>query len=368
MTQKLPKLPSLEFIENRLPEIFPEGTQNRAWHTNNTAAKTIFVMMYVGAVEGNNYWLRPDQVTRMTDKQSQLLSDSDRLDWIKFSTKQIPKDKPIIGRWYDINSREQVRDDCIKNALIVSGTVVVKDNVPTSSSAGRYALESEFVELLNPDLKGKDLEKAITEWSEKHLSKAAIVRQQILKQTASTKGHSLITVQLPNGDTRKLTFGPSSEIAKAVCEDFAPRFLSHPVVIWISEGANKEDVRDKALADMIGINIEADKHLPDMILADLEGHKTLIVFVEVVASDGPINESRKKALLKIIEDAKLPTEDVAFVTAYKDRENNAFKKTFSVLAWQSFAWCMSEPDKIIALRDVSNTQSKLQDLMAKGND
>jgi hypothetical protein len=29
---------------------------------------------------------------------------------------------------------------------------------------------------------------------------------------------------------------------------------------------------------------------------------------------------------------------------------------------------MSEPDKIIALKDVSNTQSKLQDLMAKGDD
>lgn len=368
MTQKLPKLPSLALIEERLPLIFPEGTPNRSWHINKTAAKTIFVMMYVGAVDGNDYWLRPDQVTRMTDNQSLLTSESEREKWKKFSVKRIPKDEPIVGRWYDQNTRESVRDDCIKNALAVSGTIVVKDNVATSSSAGRYALESEFIRLLDPDLTGDDLEKEISNWSDKHLSRGAIARQEILKRTGSTKGHSLISVTLPNGDTRKLTFGPSSEIAKAVCEVFAPRFLSHPAVLWISEGAIKEDMKDKALAESIGLNIEADKHLPDMILADLEEHEPLIVFIEVVATDGPINESRKKALLKLVKDANLSTEKVAFVTAYKDREEASFKKTFSLLAWQSFAWCMSEPDKIIALKDVSNTQSKLQDLMAKGDD
>ena len=34
------------------------------------AAKTIFVMLYTGAVTDRDRWIRPDQVTRMTDDQA----------------------------------------------------------------------------------------------------------------------------------------------------------------------------------------------------------------------------------------------------------------------------------------------------------
>ena len=43
-------------------------------------------------------------------------------------------------------------------------------------------------------------------------------------------------------------------------------------------------------------------------------------------------------------------DEVAFVTAYEDRDTPAFKKTASVLAWRSFAWFMSERDHIVVLR------------------
>ena len=60
-------------IHERLQTIFPDGTANRNYVTREIAAKTVFVMLYIGAVEGAGRWLRPDQVTRMTERRCEGL-------------------------------------------------------------------------------------------------------------------------------------------------------------------------------------------------------------------------------------------------------------------------------------------------------
>ena len=60
----LPPLLPVPDIHQRLQTIFPEGTENRNYVIREMAAKTVFVMLYIGAVEGAGCWLRPDQVTR----------------------------------------------------------------------------------------------------------------------------------------------------------------------------------------------------------------------------------------------------------------------------------------------------------------
>ena len=86
-------------------------------------------------------------------------------------------------------------------------------------------------------------------------------------------------------------------ISKAVVEEFAPRFLEKPAVIWLSESRNKVVKQDDDLAKAIGLTIEPDRNLPDLICADLGPAQPLLVFVEVVASDGPISEARRNALM-----------------------------------------------------------------------
>ncbi|MBM7865789.1 BsuBI/PstI family type II restriction endonuclease [Heliomicrobium gestii] len=48
----------------------------------------------------------------------------------------------------------------------------------------------------------------------------------------------------------------------------------------------------------------------------------MIVFVEVVATDGPISQQRKEALQQIAVDAGFKTRDLAFVTAFEDRQGD----------------------------------------------
>ena len=339
----LPPLLSWNNIHARLPEIFPEGSANREHSIWEIAAKTIFVMLYVGAVEGRDRWIRPDQVTRMTNAQAALVDDEARLAWAKASIKPSKADVP--GRWYAVNTRESIRDDTIRYALIQNGAVIDRP-LATTSPAGRYALQADFADLLSPDLDEATFIARAAAWRDKHLNAGALARIAIVRKGAASGGeYELVT--FPNGETRRMTTGPSADISKAVIEVFAPKFLHTPGVISLSESGNKVVARDDELAKAIGLTIPADKSLPDIVLVDLGPAHPLLVFIEVVHTDGPVNEARKTALLQIADGAGFFAEHVAFVTAYLDRDAAPFRKTVSSLAWGSYAWFASEPDSLI---------------------
>jgi len=340
----LPPLLPWKEIHTRLPEIFPEGSANREHSIWEIAAKTIFVLLYVGAVEGTGVWLRPDQVTRMTDTQAALTNDSDRVDWVSMSMKS-SKGLNIPDRWYAVNTRESIRDDTIRYALLQNGAVIDRP-VATTSSAGRYVLQAEFAELLSPDLDDATFRAKAAAWREKHLNAGALARIAIVRKGAAAGGtYELVT--FPNGETRRMATGPSADISKAVIEVFATRFLQKPGVITLSESGNKVVARDDELAKAISLTIPADKSLPDIVLVDLGPVHPLLVFVEVVHTDGPVNDARKTALLQIAEGAGFAPQHVAFVTAFLDRASATFRKTVSSLAWGSYAWFASEPDSLM---------------------
>ena len=355
-----PMLPVPE-IHRRLRSIFPEGTPNRNYVTREMAAKTIFVMLYVGAVESAGNWVRPDQVTRMTDAQAGLVNDAARELWREESTRS---DTDMVARrWYAANTREPIRDETLREGLVRLGAVTEREGLPTTSPRPRYALSTEFAKLFDPVLAGDGLQAAIDEWRKAHLSSGALARVAIMRRGAvAREGRVLVT--FPNGETRHMEPGPSSVISKAVVEEFAGRFLEQPGVIWLSESRNQVVARDDLLAKEIGLTIQPDRNLPDLILVDLGPVEPLLVFVEVVATAGPVSEARQAALVTIAAEAGFTEDQVAFVTAYSDRDDAAFKGSVGELAWRSFVWFMSEPEHIVAFhRDASTGRMRLSDLM-----
>lgn len=343
-----PALLSWNEIHARLPHIFPEGSDNREHSIWEIAAKTIFVMLYAGAVEGSDHWIRPDQVTRMTDEQARQTDDAARQAWAAASIKPSKADVP--GRWYAVNIRESIRDDTIRYALIQNSAVIERPGLATTSPAGRYALQADFAGLLEPDLEEATFHARVTAWQEKHLTAGALARLAIVRAGAASGGdYELVT--FPNGETRRMTPGASTDISKAVIEVFAPKFLQKPGVISLSESGNKVVARDDDLAKAIKLKIPADKSLPDIVLVDLGPSHPLLIFVEVVHTDGPVNQARKTSLLEIAEGAGFPPQHVAFVTAFLDRGGSQFRKTANSLAWGSYAWFASEPDNLIVFSD-----------------
>jgi BsuBI/PstI restriction endonuclease domain/BsuBI/PstI restriction endonuclease HTH domain len=361
----LPSLPAIPLIIDRLPLIFPEGTENRNYVIREMAARAVYVMFYTGAIEGSDHWIRPSQVTGMSDEQAALTDDSSRLAWAKLSLSQ--KNWRPATAWYAVDSREPVRDETLRNGFVSLRAVVEREGVATTSSKPTYALEADFARLFDPELRDEALDKAIAAWQESHLSKAAVSRLRLVRRGATVAADA-VKVTFPNGEIRNLAPGPSSVIAKAVIEVFAPRFLKHPAVLWLSESGNKVVARDEALANALGLKIDASKALPDIILVDLGtdagGTDMLVVFTEVVATDGPINRERKIALTSLAIEAGFGEGHLSFLTAFMDRSSAPFKKSISELAWGSYAWCASEPEHIIDLRE--GVPRKLSDAAFRG--
>ncbi len=99
-----------------------------------------------------------------------------------------------------------------------------------------------------------------------------------------------------------------------------------------------------------------DPGLHEIILADIHPEAFKVVFVEVIATDGAITASRKRALADVAADAGMKPENVFFVSAFADRAASAFRRLVSEIAWGTFAWFMSEPEKLLAFRDGETTE------------
>ncbi|MDP1918931.1 MAG: BsuBI/PstI family type II restriction endonuclease [Myxococcales bacterium] len=344
----LPSLVTWIEVQSRLEMLFPIATSNRNWLIRDIAAKTVFVMLYVGATESSGSRVGPKHIYKMTDKQAELVSQEQRFAYDVVV--RAPGYSPNGKSWFADNTREPIRDETLKEGLIRVGAVGFDSTVPTTSSKPRYFLKADFAALFDPALIGDALEAAISKWRTKHLTASELKRTLIV--AAADVADAQISVKLPGpgGGTRTLEPGPTQVIAKKFLEDFVPRFFNRAHIIFLSQSGQKVVHADHKFAQQLGLDINAGKLLPDLILAETEP-RLVLVFVEFVASDGPISEKRKEELQQLASNTKLPASDLAFVTAFLDRSSPPFKSRFAELAWNSFAWCAGEPERLIALFD-----------------
>ena len=359
-------LPSLDTVRERLPVIFTEGTPERQYLVRDATARTVFTALYAGAVEGENRWIAPRHVVRMSDAQARRTADVERDAY--YVAMNRPRAPSPPGRWYAENTREPLRDEVIRQGLVPANAMVERPGLATTSPRGRYALQRSFAALFAPSLDADRFARAAEAWRTHNLSAAALARAALVRSSAGTASANT-TVQCPAGPSIILPPGPSPAITKAVIEVFAPAFLADPRVAWVSDNANKRPFRNAPLEHALQISLDAADLLPDLVLVDLDPPgrpgKVLIVFVEVVALDGPMTAQRQAALLDLLASSprRYDPGDAAFVTAYLDRNADPVRRTLPSLAWRSFAWFASEPDRLMQLHDGATASRRLAALL-----
>ncbi|RQY30734.1 restriction endonuclease [Burkholderia stagnalis] len=345
----LPALLSIPNILERLRSIFPEGVETRGPLVGDMAAKVVWVFLYGGMVDGEGRFLRPSHVYFYTEEQAALTDDEDRLAWVADSKKQ--GFRPTGKRWYADTTKEPIRDETI-GGLLKIGAVSKLPGYATTSSTPTYSLRPDFAALFDPGLTTDALSAAVGVWQGRHLSPAARARMALLA-AGKVKRTDEVSILCPDDTIAKLAPGPSSLIAKGVVEEFAQHFLKKPALLWLSESGEKVRYHDDAAAKAIGLRIDASKTLPDIILANIgeTGEDTALIFIEVVASDGPMTLARKEALLSYVRKSNFPESQCFFGTAFEDRAHRAFKKALPTLAWGSFTWFRSEPERLMWLSE-----------------
>jgi hypothetical protein len=131
-----------------------------------------------------------------------------------------------------------------------------------------------------------------------------------------------------------------------------PRLFDEAAVLFISESRKRIDVVDARLLDQLGIELNAGRLLPDALLFD--AGPGLFWFVEAVLTDGPIDESRKRALAQWAVDQGIPVDQCRYLTAFMGRTAGPFRTLAASLAWGTSVWFLDEPDKIVRLENLSD--------------
>lgn len=345
----LPSLVGVEEVSRRLAAIFPEAFPDRSILVGRMAAHVVFVFLYGGFIEGLGRHLRPSLVYFFTSEQARRTATAQRLAWLAKAFR--PGHRPAGKRWYADTSRESIRDDLIRNRLLAMGIIWRKEGIPTTSSAPVYYLRAPFAALFDPALTGAALLAGIAAWRSTHLDSSTLQRMA-LKARGALAREGDVFIDMPDGSRIRVSAGPSSPILKAMIEQFAPRWLRKPAVLWISASDNKSHPHFVQLAASIGLTFDTSSELPDLILADLTD-PVRFLFCEVVATDGPVTAQRKSALTNVAQRCGIATEHLHFVTAFQDREALAFRKVFSRIASDSDIWFSTEPELIVSLRNAT---------------
>lgn len=346
-------LPTREDYLDRLRLILPQTVTGTTSTANPAAGAVVFVAMYVGAIDHRNP-LRPSTVTWMSDPVSDRRHDLERRMYYKAAVSHAGQ-RAVIEMcaaagfdrgevWYAGDSREPVRDETIRT-LIENGAILTLTDVDTNSSKPRYTLEPGFAALFSPVLLDDDLLEAVKSWQKSHLTPTGRHRAHLASDRSRTSKR--VTVHLPDGDVRHLHPGKSSLILKGVVEQFCNAKLGEPSVIFISQPGKKVDLLDGSGLEKMGLHIDQQTLLPDCMIIDLAEDNGDFWFVEIVASDGPITESRRKKFLEWAVSQGISESQCHFLTAFLSRTHGAAKRALPLLARGSNAWFEDEPDGLL---------------------
>ena len=151
-----------------------------------------------------------------------------------------------------------------------------------------------------------------------------------------------VPVTMPDGSAVVLSPGGQNVLIKAMVEEFCPRFAPGGMVLHIDDTDHTRRVEQGRLKDFIGIEIQERGKVPDLVVWLEE--KGWLYLMEACSTHGPIDAIRKHELLKLFEKER---DRLIFVSCFPDRAT--MRQYLKDLAWETEAWCASEPDHVVHL-------------------
>ncbi|MGW2853398.1 BsuBI/PstI family type II restriction endonuclease [Streptomyces sp. NPDC001215] len=358
------KLISPEEAERRLRVIFPRAAFDSVF-SSPLAAMAVSALIYVDAVCGSDdetdaiQWARPATVLWMSKGALAHSAEAERVAWRTASTKGNKQVAALhTETWgetfrpsYRDNSRETLRDETFKEWQS-HNAIRQRVDIPTTSSQPRWALLDHFADLFDPDLSGEGFETAARTWRDRHLDPGARLKTAFALK-AETDKHA-VTVVLPNsgGATRKLEPCMASHVIKGVVETWSAARMQKPVVLAISEPGDKVHLGEEIGLQGLGITIDVNNVLPDVIMADIGTDPVRFWIIEVAASDGVVTAARRTALLKWAAKQNIREDRCSFLTAFEWRNSDSARRRLKDLASGTWAWFAAEPYHELAWYEV----------------
>jgi BsuBI/PstI restriction endonuclease domain/BsuBI/PstI restriction endonuclease HTH domain len=163
---------------------------------------------------------------------------------------------------------------------------------------------------------------------------------RLSEKLSRPRKQKLVPVKLPDGSFLNLSEGKHNDLQKAIVEDFLPRFLQKPELLYLGDTAKKILVHDEKYLAKIGLQAFSHETLPDVVAVDAK--RNWVFFIEAVYSANPVSRFRH---LKLEELSSSCTLGRVYVSAFLDRAT--FGKWLGELSWETEVWLASDPAHMI---------------------
>lgn len=112
-----------------------------------------------------------------------------------------------------------------------------------------------------------------------------------------------MNVNLPGGQSVRLSPGEHNILQKDIIEKFVPRFVPGARVLYVGDTANKMLHVNRGMLAKIGFPMTQHDKLPDVVI--YEKKKNILILAEAVTSHGPISPKRHLELEKLLRVCKV---------------------------------------------------------------
>lgn len=284
-----------------------------AERSNERSAMTLLALVHIG--DGDSW----------KDSTGDAYTTRAIMDWIR----------DRLGQEYAANTRETIRRFTL-HQFTAGG--IVEENAdcpsrPINSPKWNYRIvpsllpviraigTSEYVDLLSSFVANIDTWKS---------------------QQKEIREMNKVPVTLPDGSVASLSAGGQNVLIKAMVEEFCPRFAPGGAVLYIDDSNHAHRTEQMKLMASVGIEMPERGKAPDLIVWVKE--KRWLYLMEACSTHGPIDVIRKRELLKLFEPQR---DNIVFVSCFPDRAT--MRQYLKDLAWETEAWCASEPDHVMHL-------------------
>jgi len=233
------------------------------------------------------------------------------------------------------NTRETYRRQTL-HQFRDAGFVILNEDDPsraTNSKYNNYKLTDAALAVLHA-YGTPEFDDLVTRYLEEAPGLLAIYRAE--------RDLARIPVTLPGGVELTLGAGGQNVLIKQMIDDFCAYFIPGGEVLYIGDADSKLMHFDEEKLAQLGVVVNTHGKLPDLVVYQPE--KNWLFLMEAASSHGPVDAKRYGELSTLFAGS---TAGLVYVSCFPDRA--VMRKFLADLAWETEAWCASDPTHMIHL-------------------
>jgi len=234
---------------------------------------------------------------------------------------------------YAPNTRETVRRQTMHQFVEAGIALYNPDDPgrPVNSPHAVYQIEPECLSLLR--CYGKEIYR-------QHIADYLVKREGLAAKYAKRREMQMIPLSIPGAKEVKLSPGPHSELIRAICQEFAPRFVPGGVLVYAGDTGEKWGYFDEKLLGSLGVAVDSHGKMPDVVI--YYPQRKWLILAEAVTSHGPVDAKRHSELMELFAGSKA---GLVFVSAFPDRRT--LNRYLEAISWETEVWIADNPTHLI---------------------